>query len=362
MAINLLEMLTRAISPATVKSVADHLGESESGVQSGLALLLPALLGGLASKAATPSGAAGVFASLNGAKVDTDLPGNLGSLLGSGQSSSIASVGSLGSLLLGHVFGADKALGVGTALAGITGMRSGNAGSLVTLAVPVVFGWLKKLIAERGLDASRTAELLIGQRNHLTGHLDPALTRALGLGAPAGLLASLGSTAGAAGNAAAAHGTVAATGGMRWMPWLVGAVMGIGALWHFLGTAGTAPAAVRAPAVLAAPAGDLKLPAKVYFETGKAEIGAEGQALVTAIAGGLDKDRAAQVQITGYTDKTGDAAVNGELAKNRALAVQAALVAAGVGADRIEARPPVFVEVGAGGADAQERRVEISAR
>ncbi len=43
MAINLLEMLTRAISPATVKSVADHLGESESGVQSGLALLLPAV-------------------------------------------------------------------------------------------------------------------------------------------------------------------------------------------------------------------------------------------------------------------------------------------------------------------------------
>ncbi len=358
MATNLLEMLTRAITPATMNSVSDHLGESESGVQSGLALLLPALLGGLASKALTPSGAAGVFASLTSAKVDSALLGNLGPLLGSGQSSSIANVGNIGNVLLGHVFGADKAVGLGTALAGITGMRPGNASSLVTLAVPLVFGGLKKLIAERGLDAGRTAELLIGQKSHLTGHLDPALTRALGLGTPTSLLAGLGPVVGAA----AAVGPVAETGGLRLVPWLVAAVMGIGSLWYVLGTSGTSSASARTPAILAAPAVDLKVPAKVYFDSGKAEIGVAGQALVTTLAGVLAKEGSAKVDITGYTDKTGDAAVNQQLAKNRALAVQAALVAAGVGAERMEAKPPVFVEIGAGGADADARRVEISAR
>ncbi len=358
MATNLLDMLTRAISPATVKSVSDHLGESESAVRSGLALLLPVLLAGLASKASTPSGVSGLFALLTGAKVDPDLPGNLASLLGSGQSSGIANVGSIGNILLGHVFGTDKAVGLGTALAGITGMRPGNAGSLVTLAVPLVLGWLKKLISERGLDAGATAALLIGQKSHLTGHLEPALTRALGLGTPTSLLASLGPVE----VTTAAGVPLAAPGGWRWMPWLVAAVMGLGSLWHVMGMSGTSRASTRAPAVLAAPSVDLKAPAKVYFESGKAEIGVEGQALLKAVAGLLAKDSSTQVDITGYTDKTGDAAVNQELAKNRALAVQAALVAAGVGAERIEAKPPVFVEIGAGGADADARRVEISAR
>lgn len=364
MAINLLDLLTRAVSPALVKSIADHFGESESAVQSGIELIVPALLGGLASKASTPSGASEVFGLLTNAKVDPGLLGNLGALLGSGQSSGIASVGGIGSALLGSLFGADKANGLGAALAGITGMRSGNAGSLVALAAPMVFGWIKNLIGERGLTAPRTAELLIGQKNHLAGQLDPALTRALGLGAPAALLAGLAPATAAAVPAAVAGSAVAASASAsRWLPALVALLLGGAALWYFLGQGNQNPAQV--PVSTTAPAAvafDLKAPAKVYFETGKADIGVDGGALVKAVAGLLDKDKAAKVSITGYTDRTGDAAVNEQLAKNRALAVQAALVAAGVGADRIDTRPPVFVEIGAGGADAEARRVEISAR
>ena len=107
MANNLLELVTRAISPTLVKSISDHLGESASSVESGMALILPALLGGLASKASTSSGASSVFATLTDAKVDPGLLGSFGNLLHSGQSSGIASVGGIGSSLLASVFGAD---------------------------------------------------------------------------------------------------------------------------------------------------------------------------------------------------------------------------------------------------------------
>ena len=64
--------------------------------------------------------------------------------------------------------------------------------------------------------------------------------------------------------------------------------------------------------------------------------------------------------LTGYTDKTGDVAKNEELAKSRATAVRDALKAAGVAEASIEMKAPMFVEVGAGGSDAEARRVEIS--
>jgi outer membrane protein OmpA-like peptidoglycan-associated protein len=66
------------------------------------------------------------------------------------------------------------------------------------------------------------------------------------------------------------------------------------------------------------------------------------------------------VALTGYTDKTGDVAKNEELAKSRASAVRDALKAAGVAEASVEMKPPMFVEVGAGGSDAEARRVEIN--
>jgi outer membrane protein OmpA-like peptidoglycan-associated protein len=53
-------------------------------------------------------------------------------------------------------------------------------------------------------------------------------------------------------------------------------------------------------------------------------------------------------------------AKNEELAKNRAAAVRDALKAAGVAEANVEMKPPMFVEIGAAGGDAEARRVEIN--
>jgi len=66
----------------------------------------------------------------------------------------------------------------------------------------------------------------------------------------------------------------------------------------------------------------------------------------------------AKLVLSGFTDATGSAEKNAELAKTRAQAVRDALKAAGVAEDRIVLKKPESIT---GGADAKEaRRVEIS--
>ncbi len=114
---------------------------------------------------------------------------------------------------------------------------------------------------------------------------------------------------------------------------------------------GAAPAAAEAPAPAAAQA------AVVLFETGSKDIGADGQAALKAMAEFLGTNSAAKVAISGYTDSSGDPAKNEELAKERAQAVQAALVAGGVAEDRIALQKPEVI-TGSGDAD-EARRVEV---
>ena len=124
------------------------------------------------------------------------------------------------------------------------------------------------------------------------------------------------------------------------------------------------PAAAAAPAVApttatpSAPVGSA-LAEKIYFAAGKKELPADAKESIAAALTFLKSKDAAKVDITGFTDKTGDPAANLELAKERAKAVRAALEAAGVNKDRINMKPPAEVT---GSVDNKAaRRVEINA-
>lgn len=126
--------------------------------------------------------------------------------------------------------------------------------------------------------------------------------------------------------------------------------------------AAAAPTAAPAPAAAApAPAAPVAaggLPAKLYFEVGKADLSAAANATIQGAISMLKADAARGVDITGFTDKTGNVAQNLELAKQRAVNVRAALEAAGIPRDRINMKPPV--ETTGSGTDAEARRVEIN--
>lgn len=95
----------------------------------------------------------------------------------------------------------------------------------------------------------------------------------------------------------------------------------------------------------------------LYFETAQATLPADAAAQLSKVMEALAAAPARKVVLSGFHDATGDAARNAELAKQRALAARAALVAAGVDAARVQLRRP---EVTTGSGSEQEaRRVEL---
>lgn len=95
----------------------------------------------------------------------------------------------------------------------------------------------------------------------------------------------------------------------------------------------------------------------IYFELDSATLppeAADAIAQMTELSRGY---AGATVLVSGYHDKTGDAAHNAELAKQRAIVVQEALVLRGVAADRVELSKPI--EMMGGADDRQARRVEL---
>lgn len=94
---------------------------------------------------------------------------------------------------------------------------------------------------------------------------------------------------------------------------------------------------------------------KFYFASAKADLAAGANEALADVVKGVAEGKKAVV--SGFHDATGDAALNAELAKQRALAVSDALKALGVTEDKIELKKPE--ETTASGNNAEARRVEV---
>ena len=125
--------------------------------------------------------------------------------------------------------------------------------------------------------------------------------------------------------------------------------------------AASAPAAAsdNAASAPAQPAAQsASLPASVYFDLGKSTLPADATSAVDAAAAYAKAHPDAKLTLSGFTDTSGSATKNADLAKTRAQAVRDALRAAGVAEDLIILKKPETIT---GGTDAREaRRVEIS--
>jgi outer membrane protein OmpA-like peptidoglycan-associated protein len=100
---------------------------------------------------------------------------------------------------------------------------------------------------------------------------------------------------------------------------------------------------------------------KVYFDTGKADIAPEFSERALPLVEYAKANANAKLVVSGFNDPTGDAAANEELSKNRAMAVAAALKAAGVSESSIVLEKPA-VATGTGDTNAESRRVEVTVR
>jgi outer membrane protein OmpA-like peptidoglycan-associated protein len=383
MSTNLLSLVQNAMGSDFSKMAGQFLGESPTATQGALNSLVPGILGAIANKGATSGGASNLMSLINGANLDVNSLGNLGSIFaggGAGANELMKTGSSLVPALLG-----DKAGALVSALSSSSGINTSSATNLIAMAVPLVLSFLKKFITERGLNANSLSSLLASQGPSLQGALDSRITSALGFGSPSALVNSLSGAAGAtadaarraggavvggvaaAGNAAYTTGATAAAATkpafQRFLPWLI--VLAILALLWFLFGPKTSAPPPPAPMPAVAPATTMPapafggFPAKVYFDSGSATVGPDGTGVISATANAIKKDNV-KVVVTGYTDKSGDPAKNEELAKSRAAAVRDALKAAGVAEGDIDMKPPLFVEQGVAADSAEARRVEIN--
>lgn len=95
---------------------------------------------------------------------------------------------------------------------------------------------------------------------------------------------------------------------------------------------------------------------KFYFASGDAQLAAgASEALVDVVKGARGGKK---VLISGFHDARGNAVRNAELARQRALAVRDALIAAGVPDSQIRLDKPA--QAAGTGSDAEARRVEIA--
>ena len=363
-------------------------GEAEESSGKAAGLAIPAIVAGLVKHVSgNPTNASGLFDLITGAA------GNslTGAVSQAAEGSNLGSLIDLGKSLLPNLLGGNAA-DVADQISQQSGVSKASAGSLLSLALPLVLSVLRGQAKEGNLNQGQLLGLLAQQQGWLSQVLDSNMLSALGIGSLSGIFGGLNNLLSGLGNAGAAvaGGAAAATaaakkgGNGKWIALAVAAVLALlafkscgngeqaaapaasepaaSAVSEAVAEAASAPAAASeasAPAPVAADNARVVYEngvATFFFATGKNDV-AEGAQTIVADVINAGKD-GKKLVVSGFTDSTGNAAANEELSKQRAQAVQAFFEAQGVNAANIELRKPEST-TGAVGNDVEGRRVEV---
>jgi OmpA-OmpF porin, OOP family len=344
MATDLLDLVTKGLGSDFASKIAGVVGESPHGTQSVLDSGLPLLFSGLANKAGTPDGASDVLNLLNNFGAADSQLSNIGGLLSGG---GLGGLGSAGNSIISALFGG-KSNGIASALAGLAGVKPGSVTTLLSAVAPLAFGLLRKHTASQGLGASGLASLLLGQRDSFARALPESLSRAAGFGPASHMTAP-------------AEGAPKSSGFLRWLPWIIGALLALWLLSRCTGSKGVTPVqAVPAPVAQPATAPAVPATATLYFDTGSATPAADAATTLAAVVDHAKANPSARLAVSGFHDPTGDAAANEAVSLSRATAVRDLLIGLGVPAGQIDLDKPAVTT--GGGEERASRRVEVSVR
>lgn len=211
MAIDLIDMAKRQLTPDVVEKLSGYTGESAPSTSKALTGAVPTMLAGMLQSAAAPGGLTRLIDLFGQGRHDGSM---LSALTGGG--GGLDSLISSGGSILGSLFGTRQDA-VTSVIANSSGVRQSSAGSLLSLAGPMVLGLIgRHLSSTGGVTMSSLKDLLLGQRNAIAANAPPGLASALGL-------RDLGSLGGnLAQEAAAVPQAVAEPVRRSWTPLLIG--------------------------------------------------------------------------------------------------------------------------------------------
>ncbi len=163
---NIASIAMSLLTPAIVGRIASALGISPTIAQAAITAIIPAILGGMASKATTPSGL-GVLTGLLGQQNPSALAG-LGDMIGGANQASLVTGGTTA---LNTLLGSSTAGALAGAVAKFTGAPAAASSSLLGILAPVALGTLAQQQKASGLDAAGVANLLAGQKDNIAAAL-----------------------------------------------------------------------------------------------------------------------------------------------------------------------------------------------
>ncbi len=326
-----MSFLTDLFSTLDKRSLGDignALGESDQSVSRGMQSAIATVLGGMANKADNPA--------LLRKTLDMT-PSEIGTPSWSNLASSVTKtdspVMSAGKGMLGTLFGSSegaltRALGTGL------GLQHNVTSTLLTMAAPMVMGFLGKRVRDEGMNMGGLGTLLQREVPAIRQVLPPGVTDLLWPRTPETITAS----------PVVAQTMTREKSSARWLVPLLLLALIPGLFWliHRAGRPATpAPPAITGtanrvvPEIPAVPRASLPANVDLYFETGSAKLRPESYTRLNEFAGALAANREARVALNGYTDSVGNSASNLRLSQERANTVAADLIRMGIPADRL---------------------------
>ena len=375
---NLLDLLKQIFGGNFAALASNVLGASESNTKSAVTSMIPALLGSLVQKGSTSQGASSLLNMINSPQVDSGIVGNMSQLLGGG--GNVNQLVNTGSGLINSLLGSNAGP-LGNALASMSGLSGSSTSKLLALGAPFLFGGLKKLVGEHGLNTSGLMSLLGDQANSVQNAIDPRLAQAMNLRLPevhrAGVAREVVAEAPASSS--------------KILPWLIGLLIAVPLLFWMVRSCSTRTAENAAEATRAtanatrnavdtaaqsaadatrrgaaalrsiqlpgggnfqiptggfidslvaflngnAPAGQSFAFDAVTFESDSTRLTSTSNDQLGQLAAVLKAYPTVVIAVEGHTDNTGDPASNKKLSEDRAAAVKDALVGMGVPAERV---------------------------
>jgi hypothetical protein len=298
MTMDIMKMVTGAVTPMLAAKVAGAFGVPEGVVRKLMSVGVPVILASLLKRSSTAGGMDAIGAALGG--LGKDPLDRFGNAL-SGDAAQVSAAAQGGSDMLSSLFGVGAAGGLAKTLAGYAGVDEKVAGPLLGLAGASALGGLKTVADTQGLDGPGVMRLLATQKDQIEKAIPADLGRML---SSSGLLPQAVDVANAARAAAPSVPPRAESSG--WMKWLIGALALAAAVWlasQFFGTK-PAPVVVDTPAVAPVATGPLVVDG--------VNIGDSIQGILTNLTGTLAgvKDAAtATAAVASLTDA--DAALSG---------------------------------------------------
>lgn len=406
---SLMEAVRGYLTPDVLRGASSLTGESEASTSKALGGVVPTLLSGVTNMASSEAGASNVMGMIRDGGYTKALE-NPSSFFGGGSTQKMMGVGQQ---LTRSIFG-DRGASITDAVARSSGVKPSSAGSLMSLAAPLVMGVIGKHVASRGLNASGLSSMLTEQKSEFASAMPSGISQLIGGAGPTEVprptsTDTYHSTAPAETYRPASTETYRETtpearrdayvreplrteeSSRKWMYWLVPLALLVLGLLLFRGrtsnvannVAGTlSNITLPGGTKLSVPEGSINYKLAQFlgdssaqvphtfvfdhlnFESGTTQLTPESVATVNNLSSVLKAYPNAQVQLSGYTDNTGNPEANQALSLQRANAVRDSLVSSGVGAERISTtgygqdRPiaPNDTEQG----KAQNRRIELT--